>query len=261
MSLPDQGMIDFAEKLADAAREHALKHFRNIASVDRKADASPVTIADHEIEAVLRGQIAATYPDHGIVGEELGETNADRPWAWVIDPIDGTKSFATGKPTFGTLIALMYESEPQLGIIEHPALDERWLGVKGRRSECCRGPCQTRTTEHLSDATLYATTVDMFSGRESAIFEHVSRQVNFRCFGADCYAYGLLASGLVDIVMEADLKPHDFIALVPVVEGAGGCITDWEGKPLRFESTGQVLASANLTLHSLVLEHIRGVAQ
>ena len=245
----DPDTIQFAEELADSARTVALRYFRNLESIEYKTDNTPVSIADRKTEARIRQSILERYPGHGVLGEEFGHNESESPWLWVIDPIDGTRSFITGKPTFGCLIALLYEHQPLLGIIDMPALDERWVGVKGLPSEHCGNLCQSRRTKRLSEATLFATSIDMFTDIERKQFDLLSSNIRFRNFGADCYAYGLLASGHTDIVMESDMAPHDFLALVPIVEGAGGCISDWQGNPLNFSSGKQILASANSVLH------------
>ena len=260
MSQPiDQSLVRFAELLADTARQITLRHFRCLDVIETKEDATPVSVADRETERAIRSLISLNYPTHGIEGEEFAATQADSPWLWVIDPIDGTKSFVTGKPTFGCLIALLYENEPQLGIIDMPALSERWLGVAGQTTQFNSATCATRTTENLSEATLYATTIDMFAGPQLGIFDSISRSARFRHFGGDCYAYGLLAAGHVDLVMEAGLKRHDYLALAPVIKGSGGCISDWRGEPLGRYSGDTVLASANQRLHEQVLAMIRSV--
>ena len=249
--------ICFAEELADAARVVALKYFRNLVSIEYKRDGSPVTAADREAEAVIRQMIAERYPAHGVAGEEYGRISSVGPWSWVIDPIDGTKSFVTGRPTFGCLIALLYEHQPVLGVIDMPALNERWLGVAGKPSTLDGNNCQSSERKHLAEATIFATSIDMFTDSERQQFDRLSAGARFRSFGADCYAYGLLASGHTDIVMESDMSTYDFLALVPVIEGSGGCISDWHGRPLNDHSGRQVLATANPTLHEQCLAMIR----
>ncbi len=253
---PDPTLIRFAESLADHARQITEKFFRQDHGVSAKSDGTPVTVADLEIEQHLRATIAQHYPEHGVYGEEEGLSGADTHWLWVLDPIDGTKSFTTGKPTFGCLIALLYQRKPVLGVIDMPALNERWIGIAGHATRHNGQPCNTASTATLAQATLNATTPDMFDPQEWRQFTKMSKAVRFRQFGTDCYAYGLLALGFTDLVMEAGLGCFDYLALVPVVEGAGGCISDWHGQPLTFDSAGQALASANPTIHAQALRLI-----
>ncbi len=249
-------LLGFAEELADIARRVIVPYFRSGIDVERKGDETPVTAADRKAERAIRQRIAERYPDHGVIGEEFDPTDSASGLTWVIDPIDGTKSFATGKPTFGSLIALMLDDVPRIGVIEIPALAERWVGAPDSPARLNGVPCHARPTVSLAAATVYATTPDMFDRRERRCFDTVSAAARFRCFGGDCYAYGLLAAGHVDIVMEADMAPYDYLALVPVVEAAGGCISDWAGRALGPRSGGRVLASATPTLHRYILDLI-----
>ncbi len=252
----DQDLQVFAHRLADEGRRISLEFFRTRYDVTRKEDGTPVTDADLAIENALRQMIEQHYPAHGVFGEENDACRSDAEWLWVIDPIDGTKSFATGKPTFGCLIALLHHRKPILGIIDMPALQERWLGIAGEPTRFNGQPCRTSSANNLADVTLNATTPDMFNTKEWALFSELGAAVRFRQFGADCYAYGLLASGFTELVMEAGLGKYDYLALVPVIEGAGGCISDWQGNALSFDSGSQVLASANRDLHENALTFI-----
>lgn len=249
----DPAFMQLADRLADVVRPIVLKHFHAGVETEAKADKSPVTVADKEAETAMRTLIEATYPDHGIFGEEFGTANADAEYVWVLDPIDGTVGFATGKPLFGTLIALTRNAKPVLGIIDAPALDQRWRGAVGEASTLNGETIRTRACPDLQDAWLYATTPDMFGGHDAHAFERLSDLVCRRAFGADCYAYGLLASGRIDLVVEADLKPYDFCALAPVIEGAGGVITDWNGAPLTLASDGRVCAAGDGRAHRAAL--------
>lgn len=242
-----------AEQLADAARPIARRYFRSGIGFERKADASPVTAADREVERMLRDMIEAVFPDHGIFGEEHGRVRLDSPWVWVLDPIDGTKSFVSGKPLFGTLIALLHDGDPVLGVIEMPALNERWVGVQGRPTTFNGEPVAARTCAGLADAWLYATSPLMFKGDDAAAFDRLQTACHTAVFGADCYAYGLIANGSVDVVCEASTQPYDYCALVPVVRGAGGVITDWQGAPLGLTSDGRVLAAGDARVHDAAL--------
>jgi histidinol phosphatase-like enzyme (inositol monophosphatase family) len=249
-----------ALRLADAARAAVMPHFRARALVvDDKSDSSPVTVADRECERALREMIAREQPDHGVVGEEMAATRADAEWIWVIDPIDGTKSFVTGKPLFGTLIALLRQGRPVLGIIDHPAIDARYVGIEGKPTTRNGRPVRVRPCAALKDAWLYATTPEMFRpGAEADAFARLKTKVKHPVFGAECLAYGLLAEGFVDLVCEATMKPVDYLPLVAVVEGAGGLITDWRGRPLGLDSPGQVLAAGDRARHAEALAILAG---
>jgi histidinol phosphatase-like enzyme (inositol monophosphatase family) len=251
-NLPDA--LHLAHSLADAARPIARRWFRSSVSVEFKNDDSPVTRADREIEAELRRKITEAFPQHGILGEEEAPVAPQSEYVWVIDPIDGTKSFISGMPTFGTLIALLRHGVPQLGIIDMPILEERWVGQVGGATSLNGVPARTRSGTSLADAVVYTTSPDDFSLADLARFERVSRAARMRRFGGDCYAYALLASGTIDVVVEAGLQPYDYLALVTVVEGAGGKITDWTGLALTPDSDGRVVATASSALHEKVLE-------
>lgn len=253
MTFPPQQFIETAVAAADAARLVTAGYFRTGVEVSNKHDRSPVTVADREAEQRIMELIVARHPAHSFLGEETGATGSDEEWRWVIDPIDGTKSFATGNPTFGTLIALLHHGRPVIGIIDHGALDERWVGVKGRDTTHNDASCATSAVERLADGSLYTTTLDMFAGETLAQFNRLSGAFRFRVFGGDCYGYGLLSSGFTEAVCEAQMKPHDYMALVPVIEGAGGVITDWRGGRLTSASDGRVLAAANARLHQAAL--------
>jgi len=249
-------LLAFAGELADLARPIALSYFRTPLDVAAKSDDSPVTIADRTIEAVLRAAIEARFPDHGIFGEEMGVKKAASPYTWVVDPIDGTKSFISGFPLFGTLVALARDGRPLLGLIDAPATGERWTGVPGRASFAGQ-PAATSACRSLADARLYTTSPDAFRQEsERAGWERVASEVRLRRFGGDCYIYGLLASGHVDLIVECGLQPYDYMALAPVIEGAGGVITDWQGAPLSLGSSGRVVAAATAELHAAALHRL-----
>ncbi len=250
--------LKVAIQAADAAREVTLRYFRQPLEINQKSDLSPVTIADQETEKVIQAILQLAFPDYGFYGEETGKTGIDQPWVWVVDPIDGTTSFSTGKPTFGTLIALCYQGQAQLGIIDHPALDDRWIGVKGQSTTHNGKPVKANTAKtSLSEVAACTTTTKMFDEKAMPRYLAVSDQCQYGVFGADCMAYGLLASGFADLVVEASLKPYDYMAVAPVVEGAGGVITDWEGRPITLDTADQILAAANPDLHQAALTAIK----
>ena len=256
-------LIRFAEHLADASGAVVRRHFRNPAlTVEAKPDLSPVTEADRAVELALREAIAAAHPDHGVVGEEFAALNPEAECVWVLDPIDGTKAFLAGKPTFGTLIALMRQGRPILGVVDHPALGERWIGAAGHPTTHNGKTVRARRCPALDAAVLYASSPEMFQAGDRTRFEALRAQVRVNGWGGDCYSYGLLASGFVDLVAEANMGPHDFLPLVPVVEGAGGRITDWEGRPLALAvgEKGRVLAAGDPALHTKALERLAATA-
>ena len=250
--------LDLALRLADAAGPIIKRHFRSGAAIVDKADLSPVTIADRDSEAAMRAIIARDAPDHGVLGEEWGADRIDAEYVWVLDPIDGTKSFVTGKPLFGTLISLTHRGKPVIGIIDQPVLGERWIGLAGSPTRFNGQPIRTRACAGLNEAWMYATTPQMFVGADEAAYNRLAGAVKFPLYGADCYAYGMLAAGWTDLVCEASLKPYDWCALVPVVEGAGGKITDWEGRPLSIEPVGRVLAAGDPARHAEALQLLQG---
>lgn len=250
--------IAFAGALADAAGAVIRRHFRTRVEVDDKSDASPVTIADREAEEAMRRLIMEAYPAHGIFGEEHGRHQENAHYVWVLDPVDGTKAFITGKPSFGTLIALVRGGVPILGIIDQPIIGERWLGAAGRGTTLNGAPASVRPCAELGHAYLYATGPEMFAGPNADAWGRLAPRVKQPRYGADCYAYGLLASGFVDLVVEAQLKPYDYCALVPVVEGAGGIMTDWHGRRLGLVSDGRVVAAGDARMHRAALDTLAG---
>jgi len=249
---------DLAERMADAVRPIAMGYFRGGLAIDTKADTSPVTAADRECESAMRRMIEDAYPDHGIYGEEHGSVRLESEYVWVLDPIDGTKSFVTGRPTFGTLIALLRHGEPVVGIIEMPALGERWVGVHGRATTFNGKPVRARACPDPAGAWLYATTPEMFVGADAEAFRRLRLQSRAAIYGADCYAYGLLANGTVDLVCEASMQPYDYCAVGPVITGAGGIATDWQGNTLGLESDGRVLAAGDAKTHAAALAALAG---
>lgn len=248
-----QSLIDFAETLADSARAIIRPYYRQAFSIERKADATPVTAVDRAVERALRDAISARFPDHGVVGEEFGPHQAEADYLWVLDPIDGTKRFVAGSPQFGSLIALLQGGRPVIGIIEMPALAERWVGVVGRTTRFTSpngtDECRTAMGRPLAEAVLSASSPHMFPEGDFAAFERVRKAVHYPLYGCDCFAYGLLANGGLDLVIESTMAFYDFASLVPVVQGAGGVITDWNGAPLGQHSDGRVLAAGDAELH------------
>ena len=236
--------IALAHRLAEAARAEIGPLFRSGLVSEAKTDASPVTIADRNAEAAMRRLIEAEFSGDGIHGEEFGVKDGVSGRQWVLDPIDGTTAFLAGRPIFGTLIALLVDGFPVLGVIDQPINGERWLGVAGQPTTFNGAEVRTRLCPELAGASIATTGPHYFSRDEGELFMALAGQTDHKrmVMGGDCYNYGCLASGQIDLVCEAGLKLHDFAALVPVVEGAGGLMCDWTGEPLHAGSDGHVLA-------------------
>ena len=255
-------LTDFAGELADFAAAEILPYFRVPVSVEDKGCQSqfdPVTIADQAAEAAMRKAIKNHYPEHAILGEEHGYESGAVNLTWVLDPIDGTRAFITGMPLWGVLIALFDGTKPVLGVMDQPFMRERYIGVAGK-SVCLSGGAetllQTRQCMKLADAILMTTAPDMFvTADEKLAYQSLMGQLRMNRFGGDCYAYCMLARGFVDLVVEADLQPYDIQALIPVVEGAGGVITNWRGESAC--GGGQVVAAATAELHQQALDILR----
>ena len=248
--------LAFAESLAGASGAVIRQYFRQPFDIDSKADESPVTIADRDAETAMRALIRATYPNHGIVGEEFGTERGDADYQWILDPIDGTGSFIAGKPIFGTLIALWHRGDPLMGLIDQPISGERWIGAVGHGTTLNGQTVRVRACSSLDTALLDATDPSMFAGEPR--FETLRQKVARNRWGSDCYAYALLASGHIDLVVENGLKLWDFATLVPVIEQAGGTITDWEGNALRPGADGHVLAAGDARVHAAALAVLNG---
>ena len=250
--------IILAQRLADAAADAIRPHFRSGFKVERKSDLSPVTVADRAAEAAMRRIIERDRPSDGIIGEEYGILPSKSGRLWVLDPIDGTRGFIAGRPLYGTLIALMENDRPILGIIDSGAAGDRWVGqLAGIPGTTLNGkPVKTRSCKALSLAHAATTAPHLFGASGHAAFQRIGRSVGDMLLGGDCHNYGLLATGCLDLVMEEGLKIYDWAALVPVVTGAGGIITDWRGAPLGLKSEGRVLAAGDRAVHQQALERI-----
>jgi inositol-phosphate phosphatase/L-galactose 1-phosphate phosphatase/histidinol-phosphatase len=284
MQLDDELCI-FAASLADAAAVISRRYFRQDLEIDIKSGNFPVTKADLEIETILRQMIRAKYPEHTIIGEEYAnEVGASGEYAWIIDPIDGTVAFTTGKPTFTTLIALTKNDKPILGIIDQPISGERFMGITNvgaytslralqgkawQSKSSLRGllrskpwqsmshiPISPSKTTDISCARLNATTPDMFTVEELIKFNRLKSKVRVCSWGGDAYAYAMLASGHIDVIMESQLQYYDVAALMPIITASGGIITTWDGGPITPDFRGQCLASSNAELHNKVLDII-----
>ncbi|AOX17062.1 inositol monophosphatase family protein [Kozakia baliensis] len=254
-------VVETATLCAEIARVQIRPHFRKPIGIENKEDASPVTLADRAAEQAMRDIISQNHPDHGILGEEYGQSAGQGDWTWVLDPIDGTRAFITGRPSFTTLIALLYCGRPVLSLIDQPLTGERWLGRAGAPT-CFEGasfPGQvgTRACGSLAEAELSCTSPDMLIPPFDGRFASLKQKVRRTSWGGDAYGYGLLALGQIDLIAECTMKPWDWAALVPIIEGAGGFISDWQGNPLTLDSDGTVLACGSLSLQEEAVSALR----
>jgi myo-inositol-1(or 4)-monophosphatase len=258
-------VIDFSAfigRLATASGETILPFFRTSLSIDNKSssqDFDPVTEADRAAEAVMRRLIKFHFPQHGIVGEEFGNERTDADYVWVLDPIDGTKSFIAGFPIWGTLIALLHRGVPVFGMMHQPFIGERfsgdnktanYLGPSGERR------LAVRRCASLKDATSFTTSPLLMNESDRAIFGRIERAVKLSRYGGDCYSYCMLAAGHLDLVVETELKPYDIAALIPIVTGAGGVVSNWEGKPAQ--DGGRIVAAGDARVHDAALKLLNG---
>jgi myo-inositol-1(or 4)-monophosphatase len=254
--------MQFAVSAAEAAGPIALRYFRRRVQVSDKATGGffdPVTAADREVEAALRAAIEQRYPGHGIIGEEDGVKAGVGALGWVIDPIDGTRAFITGMPAWGIMLGLVEDGEPRLGVVHQPFLGETFCGDRRRawlRADGESVSMHARETRDISDAALYCTHPSMFSGAEARAFDRAAAACRLMRYGGDCYAYCLLALGEIDMIVENGLQSYDILPLIPILEGAGAVVTDWEGRPPLHG--GRVAVAATPELHTALLEVLGG---
>lgn len=253
--------IEFMRRVAQAAAAETLPRFRKQGVVSNKEQGSfdPVTEADQEAERVIRALINAEFPDHGILGEEHGSENMSSRHVWIIDPIDGTRAYISGLPVWGTLVGLMADGDAVAGMMSQPFTGELfYANASGAHYEGPGGPRKlvTRKTTRLADATLFTTTPALFKGADRAVYDRLEHQVQLARYGTDCYAFAMVASGSVDIVAEPGLKPYDIVALIPIIEKAGGVITTFDGGPA--EKGGDILAAATPELYAAAMAVLRG---
>lgn len=257
-------VIDFAtfvDELASVSGHTILPFFRTALAVENKKSGGfdPVTAADRAAEQAMRALISRTFPDHGILGEEYGSERTDAEYVWVLDPIDGTKSFISGMPAWGTLIGLMRFGEPVFGMMHQPFIKERFTGDGGAARY--RGPAgdrdlRVRACEGLSDALLYTTSPLLMNEADRATFRTVENAAKLSRYGGDCYAYCMLAAGQIDLIIETEINPYDIVALIPIVTGAGGIVTTWENEPAQ--QGGRIVVAGDERVHAAALEMLQG---
>ena len=254
-------LVAFAGRLADAAAIVQRQWFRAEITVETKPDESPVTIADREAERSMRELIEASFPAHGILGEEFGEQNPDAEFVWVLDPIDGTKSFICGRPQFGTLIGLLHRGQPQIGMIDQSILGERWVGSQDQPTTFNGNRIRTRACASLDQAVLACSSRRMFPiGPVRDVFDSLEARARLSQFNTDCYGYGLLAAGFVDLVVEQDLQSYDYLPILPVLEGSGAIVSDWQGQPVGTSAGGRIVAAGDARVHAEALALLRPLA-
>ena len=247
-------LVAFAERLAGASRSLLREAARSAVRGQAKGDGSPVTAIDRAVEDRLREMIATAYPDHGIVGEERGASAPERELVWVLDPIDGTLPFLAGVPVYGTLIALLRDRAPLLGVIEMPATGERWVGCPGRPTTRNGDPVRVRSCESLADALLSTSNPDYYGEADLPALARLKAATRWTVYGGSCMSYAQIASGRIDIGIDVAFDPFDYLALVPVIEGAGGAICDWAGAPLTLDSGDRFVAAGGPRIRDQALE-------
>ena len=251
--MPKADYAAHAGVIAEFAAKSALSYFRGQLGTEFKDDDSPVTQADKGVEALVRAYLNTHFPDHGIYGEEHGIEGAERERMWIIDPIDGTRSFLSGHPLFGFLLGHLANGIPEIGVIGMPALGEVFLGVKGKGATLNGSAIHSSDQTDLDQGILYINEGEKIYGAHPGVFEKLTKSGQTRRFSYDCYPHALLAAGHVDAVVDYDLQPYDYLPLLVVVEEAGGIMTDWQGQPLNLHSDGRVLSAATPELHAQLL--------
>ena len=251
--------LDFANNFADKSGGILKKKFEESFNIETKNDGSMVTEVDRQIEELFIKELKRKFPEHGVLGEEFGSCKPNSSHQWIIDPLDGTHSFIAGKPLFGTLLCLTIEDIPSVGIVDIPVLNERWQGAKGLGVKKNMIKCKITDDKQLKDCILSSTSLLMFDENHTEIIKKIYKQVKFPIFGTDCYAYGLLLSDKIDMIIEANMKPWDYMAQVTLIKEAGGIISDWSGKPLKVKSDGKVIAAKSEKSYSQAMVYLNKI--
>lgn len=245
-----------ASEFADESRAMLRAAASETGATELKPDRTFVTATDRAIEQRLRERIADRFPQHGIWGEEFGREQPGADWQWILDPIDGTAQFIAGIPVYATLIALARGGVPVLGVIDFPAIGERWIGCEGHPTICNRAACRTSGTQTLGNAIMSTSSPDFYTEAERPVLEALCKTTRWRIYGGAALSYGRLAAGRTDLACDSRFQVYDFAPFRPIIEGAGGVVTDWEGRGLSLDSGSRVLAAATPELHEEALRLI-----
>jgi len=249
-----QAFIDVILEITAEAAQIPRQHFRAGVDIIHKSDATPVTVADRATEAFIRNALEQHFPDHGILGEEFAERKSDGPYQWIIDPIDGTRAFISGMPLYGMLVGLVKHGQPVLGLLRMPELNEVYIGDGVRATLNGDTSLKVSTTTELDQAMLYINEADKIMGDCPDVFARLNAAARDRRYCYDCYPHALVAAGHVDACIDYDLKPYDILPLVPIITGAGGVVSDWQGQVLGLNSDGRVVVAATRALHAQLLD-------
>ena len=250
--------LTFAEELANASRAILVEAAHGSQMGEMKSDGSPVTHIDQAVEERLRKMIVGRYPGHGVVGEEYSDANTVEDYTWVLDPIDGTLSFLGGLPVYGTLIALLRGGVPMIGVIDMPATAERWVGCTETTTLRNGAPVRTRPCQDLAQAMLSTSNIDFYDGNDRTTLERLKAATRWTVYGGSCMAYAQIASGRIDVGIDVTFDVFDYLALAPIIEGAGGVITDWQGAPLTLASGDRFIAAGDSRIHGAALQILSG---
>ena len=253
-------LLEFANSFADLSREILKANYFKNFKIEKKIDGSLVTNIDKKIETLFRKKLKKVFPNHGVIGEEFESERAESEYVWIIDPLDGTHSFISGKPLFGTLICCTKNNIPIIGIIDMPILNQRWYGGEGFGVKMNGKKCKyVKKKKKLNQSIISSTSLLMFDDKHMDKIKDIYKKFRFPIFGTDCYAYGLLLSGKIDLIIEANMKPWDYMAQVALIRELGASITDWSGKELNINSDGKVVASYEKNHHKKLLSFLKQI--